>query len=52
MLKDFEAPSWVGDIVVLGDAGYLANATLKLIEEQGWTSVFAMPRSRKFTHGK
>lgn len=52
MLKDFEPPSWVGEIVVLGDAGYPANATLKLIEELGWTYVFAMPRTRKFTDGK
>jgi hypothetical protein len=52
MLRDFEAPSWVREIVVLGDAGYAANATLKLIEEMGWTYVFAMPRTRKFTHGK
>ncbi len=52
MLKDFEAPSWVREIVVLGDAGYAANPTLKLIEELGWTYVFAMPRTRKFTNGK
>src|SRR5687768_10473806 len=32
MLRDFEAPSWVREIVVLGDAGYPANPTLKLIE--------------------
>jgi Transposase DDE domain len=51
MLRDFEAPSWVRDMVVLGDAGYPANDTLKLIEELGWTYVFAMPRSRKFTNG-
>jgi len=52
MLKDFEAPSWVKEVVVLGDAGYAANPTLKLIEELGWTYVFAMSRSRKFTNGK
>jgi len=52
MLKDFEAPAWVREIVVLGDAGYPANETLKLIEELGWTYVFAMPRTRKFTNGK
>jgi hypothetical protein len=52
MLRDFEAPSWVREIVVLGDAGYPANDTLKLIEEMGWTYVFAMPRTRKFTNGK
>jgi hypothetical protein len=52
MLKDFEPPSWVREIVVLGDAGSPANATLKLIEKLGWTYVFAMPRTRKFTNGK
>jgi hypothetical protein len=52
MLQDFEPPSWGRDLVVLGDAGYPAPATLKLIEKLGWTYVFAMPRTRKFTHGK
>jgi hypothetical protein len=52
MLQDFEPPSWVRDIVVLGDAGYPANSTLKLIEKLGWTYVCAMPRTRKFTNGK
>ena len=52
MIRDFEPPSWVREIVVLGDAGYPANATLKLIEELGWTYVFAMPSTRKFTNGK
>jgi hypothetical protein len=52
MLRDFEPPSWVREIVVLGDAGYPANPTLKLIKERGWTYVFAMPRTRKFTNGK
>lgn len=52
MLRDFEPPAWVREIVVLGDAGYPANATLKLIEKLGWTYVFAMPRTRKFTNGK
>ena len=52
MLRDFEPPSWVREIIVLADAGYPANATLKLINELGWTYVFAMPRTRKFTNGK
>ncbi len=52
MLEDFEPPSWVRDVVVLGDAGYPANPTLKLINRLGWTYVFAMPRTRKFTDGK
>jgi hypothetical protein len=52
MLKDFEAPSWVRAIVVLGDASYPAHEPLKLIEELGWTYVFAMPRTRTFPNGK
>jgi hypothetical protein len=52
MLKDFEPPAWVREVVVVADAGYPANATLKLIEELEWTYVFAMPRTRKFTNGK
>jgi hypothetical protein len=42
----------VREIVVLGNAGYAANATLKLIKGLGWTYVCAMPRTRKFTNGK
>jgi hypothetical protein len=52
MLKDFEPPPWVREIVVVADAGYAANATLKLINPLHWTYVFAMPRTRKFTNGK
>ena len=51
-LKDFEPPAWVHEVVVVADAGYPANATLKRIEALEWTSVFARPRTRKFTHGK
>jgi hypothetical protein len=39
-------------VVVVADAGYPANATLKLIEGLEWTCVFAMPRTRKFANGK
>jgi Transposase DDE domain len=52
MLRDFVPPSWVREVVVLADAGYPANPTLKLIKDVGWTYVFAMPRTRKFTNGK
>jgi hypothetical protein len=38
--------------VVVADAGYPATLILKLIEALGWTYVFAMPRTRKFTNGK
>ena len=52
MLKDFEPPAWVREIIVVADAGYAANVTLKLINDLHWTYVFAMPRTRKFTNGK
>ena len=52
MLRDFEPPSWVREIGVLGEAGYPANPTLKRIQELGWTYVFARPRTRKFTEGQ
>lgn len=52
MLKEFVPPSWVREIVVVADAGYPATLTLTLIEELGWTYVFAMPRTRKFTNGR
>jgi hypothetical protein len=52
MLKDFVPPTWVRQIVVVADAGYAANETLRLITEQHYAYVFAMPRTRKFTNGK
>ena len=52
MLKDFEPPAWVREIIVVADAGYAANVTLKLLNELQWTYVFAMPRTHKFTNGK
>jgi hypothetical protein len=52
MLETVYLPSWVGEVVVSGDAGFAANPTLKLIEKKGWTYVFAMARSRKLTNGK
>jgi hypothetical protein len=52
MLKDFVPPGWVRQMVVVADAGFAANATLRLITEKHYTYVFAMPRTRKFTNGK
>jgi hypothetical protein len=34
MLKAFEPPAWVREIVVVADAGYPANLTLKLIDSK------------------
>jgi DDE family transposase len=52
MLETVELPSWVRQVIVLGDAGFAANPTLQLIEKKGWTYVFAMARNRKLTNGK
>jgi Transposase DDE domain len=52
MLKDFVPPAWVRQIIVVADAGFAANATLRLIHEKKYAYVFAMPRTRKFTNGK
>jgi hypothetical protein len=51
-LKDFVPPAWVRQIIVVADAGFAANATMRLIPEKHYGSVFAMPRTRKFTNGK
>lgn len=51
-LKDFVPPAWTRQVVVGADAGFAANETLRLITAQQYTYVFAMPRTRKFTHGK
>ncbi|PON10990.1 hypothetical protein C2W62_47165, partial [Candidatus Entotheonella serta] len=52
MLETVDLPSWVREVMVLGEAGFAANPTLKLIDKQGWTYVFAMARNREFTNGK
>jgi Transposase DDE domain len=52
MLRDFVPPAWVRQLVVVADAGYAANETLRLIAEKHYAYVFAMPRTRKFTNGK
>lgn len=52
MLKDFVPPTWVRQVVVVADAGFAANETLRLITKKRYGYVFAMPRTRKFTNGK
>jgi hypothetical protein len=52
LLKDFVPPAWVRQVVVVADAGFAANETLRLITAQKYTDVLAMPRTRKFTDGK
>jgi hypothetical protein len=38
--------------VIVSAAGFAANTTLQLIDDQHWAYVFAVPRTRKFTNGK
>jgi Transposase DDE domain len=52
MLKAFVSPGWVQQVVVVADAGFAANATLRLITENHYAYVCAIPRTRKFTDGK
>jgi hypothetical protein len=52
MLQAFVPPGWVQQVIVVADAGFAANATLRLITEKHYAYVFAMPRTRKFTDGK
>ena len=52
MLKDFVPPAWVRQVVVIADAGFAANETLRLLAKKKYAYVFAMPRTRKFTNGK
>jgi hypothetical protein len=52
MLQDFVPPAWVQQVVVVADAGFAANETLRLITQQKYAYVFAMPRTRKFRDGK
>lgn len=52
MLRDVVPPAWVRQIIVVADAGYAANAPRRLLTERRYAYVFAMPRTRKFTHGK
>jgi hypothetical protein len=52
MLKDCVPPAWVQQVVVGADAGLAAHEPLRLISKQKYAYVFAMPRTRKLTHGK
>jgi Transposase DDE domain len=52
MLKAFVPPTWARQVVVVADAGFAANETLRLMAAKQYAYVFAMPRTRKFTTGK
>ena len=52
MLRDVVPPAWVRQIIVVADAGFAANETLRLMTEKHYAYVFAMPRTRKCTNGK
>jgi hypothetical protein len=52
MLQDFVPPSWARHVVVIADAGFAANATLRLITAKRYGYVLAMPQTRKLGKGK
>jgi hypothetical protein len=52
MLQAFVPPGWVQQVVVVADAGWAANATLRLLTEHPYAYVFARPRTRTFTDGQ
>jgi hypothetical protein len=52
MLKAFVPPAWARRVVVVADAGFAANETLRLMAAKKYADVVAMPRTRQFTHGK
>ncbi len=52
MLATFELPAWVKEVIVSGGAGFCADETLRLINDNGWIFAFAMARTCKSTVGK
>ena len=52
MLETVELPSWVRQVIVTADAGFATNKTFTVIQGKGWTYVFAIARSRKFSDGR
>jgi hypothetical protein len=52
MLPEFRRPAWCQEVVVTADAAYASRANVALIEELGYSSVVALPRTWKFAHGK
>lgn len=52
MLREFEPPKWAKKVIVLGDAGFAAKTTFRLIARKGYDYVFAVARTRKFENGK
>lgn len=52
MLENFVLPRWARHVIVEADAGFAATPTLKLIERLGYSYVFAVARTRKFSDGR
>ena len=52
LLREFQLPQWVREVIVVADAGFAASATFRQLEEQGYKYVCAAARTRKFTDGK
>ena len=51
MLQAVVPPGGGQQVGVVADAGFAAHATLRLMTEQPYAYVLAMPRTRQFTHG-
>ena len=51
-LEAFVPPAWVRQVVVIADAGFAANETLRLVTTKHYEYVFAVPRTRKCTNGQ
>jgi Transposase DDE domain len=52
LLREFQRPQWVREVIVVADAGFAASATFRQLEQQGYKYVCAAARTRKFTDGK
>jgi DDE family transposase len=52
MLREFQAPAWCQEVIVVADAAYASRDNLALIQELGYWYVLAFPRTWKFSNGK
>jgi hypothetical protein len=52
MRRDFRPPGWCQEVGVVAAAASASRPNMALIQELGYGSVWALPRTWKFTHGK
>ena len=52
MLQAFQRPAWCQEVIVVADAAYASGDNLAAIQELGYWSVMALPRTWKFANGK